>query len=268
VERFIKRTLKIINKNPFFTISIKNRKIGVDRKGQNLNIGSGSYKIKGFTDLDLTSDHYHGKSKKDYIEYDIRKDSIPFHDNTVDNIYCSHVIEHIETVHVTRLFKEAMRVLKVGGVFRVACPDAKFLWTVSLFENDYWRWRDRWFQGEYSCKSDKETVTQLDYLIREIATPKCRFYKNQKYQLKNVDSVFHDYQKTMIEMSKGIEFDPIQPGDHINYWDFERIRDLALASGFSWIINSKPGASVSIDLQGSDMDKTCPQMSLYVDCVK
>ena len=46
---------------------------------------------------------------------------LPFRDNTVDVLYSHHVIEHLGSMD--RHFHEAFRVLKPGGVYRVAGPD-------------------------------------------------------------------------------------------------------------------------------------------------
>ena len=53
---------------------------------------------------------------------------MPFEDDSVDTIYCSHVIEHIETEYVEMFFKESFRVLKLGGVLRIVCPDVEYLY--------------------------------------------------------------------------------------------------------------------------------------------
>jgi predicted SAM-dependent methyltransferase len=51
-----------------------------------------------------------------------------FADQTVDEIYASHVYEHLSYMgELTTAFNEAARVLKVGGIFRVAVPDLEVL---------------------------------------------------------------------------------------------------------------------------------------------
>ena len=95
----------------------------------NLNIGAGSYVIPEFKSLDFYSPHYYKNKKKflkDRVEYDIRKDKIPFTNSSIDNIYISHVIEHLEDEFVCKFLRESYRVLK-DCVLRIACPDAKYL---------------------------------------------------------------------------------------------------------------------------------------------
>jgi len=50
---------------------------------------------------------------------------IPENDSTADAVYSSHMIEHIEKEDVVLFFKEVRRILKSGGIIRLAVPDIK-----------------------------------------------------------------------------------------------------------------------------------------------
>ncbi len=62
--------------------------------------------------------------------YDIRK-HLPFANNSVDNIYCSHVLEHFEKYETENILKECYRILKRCGVLRIVLPD------LAIFINNY-----------------------------------------------------------------------------------------------------------------------------------
>jgi SAM-dependent methyltransferase len=49
--------------------------------------------------------------------------NIPFVDNTFDIIYASHVLEYFDRDEVIEVLKEWRRVLKHGGILRLAVPD-------------------------------------------------------------------------------------------------------------------------------------------------
>lgn len=49
--------------------------------------------------------------------------SISMKDNSVDVIFCSHVIEHIPQIKIVDVFNEFNRVLKPGGILRILTPD-------------------------------------------------------------------------------------------------------------------------------------------------
>jgi predicted SAM-dependent methyltransferase len=52
---------------------------------------------------------------------------LPFKDGSVDFIYTSHFVEHLFLTETRGLLREAMRVLKPGGVLRIAVPDLEYV---------------------------------------------------------------------------------------------------------------------------------------------
>jgi predicted SAM-dependent methyltransferase len=60
---------------------------------------------------------------KNNIEYcDVTK-KIPFPNGSVDVLYSSHMIEHLDREEVLLFLKEARRVLRPSGILRLAAPD-------------------------------------------------------------------------------------------------------------------------------------------------
>ena len=237
-----------------------------------LNIGAGNWYCKGWTNLDYPTEWYSAAQKKHpFIPYDIRSDKIPFEAETVSAVYCSHVIEHIEDEFVSALFADVHRVLKAGGVFRIACPDSEFLYEVSQPENEYWHWRKGWFNSPRFVRK-AVSPSQVDYLVREIATPKFPEYVNA------IESDREDYTacfKTMgmneflEHMTSGLVFRKDFPGDHINWWTFAKARDMLTSAGFSVVIRSKYlGSMCRAMCNPAKFDVTCPCMSLYVEAMK
>lgn len=91
-----------------------------------LHIGCGPHKLVGWlnTDIDVS---------ERAIYLDATK-SFPFLDNTFDFIFSEHMIEHIPIAAAQRLCSECARVLRPGGVLRIATPDMAFLF--ALWRND------------------------------------------------------------------------------------------------------------------------------------
>jgi SAM-dependent methyltransferase len=58
----------------------------------------------------------------DVIVHDLRK-GIPAPDDSVDVVYHSHVLEHIDRDIAPIFLRECLRVLRPGGILRVAVPD-------------------------------------------------------------------------------------------------------------------------------------------------
>lgn len=48
---------------------------------------------------------------------------LPLDNNSVNYIYCSHVLEHFEKYQTESILSECYRVLKKGGVMRIVLPD-------------------------------------------------------------------------------------------------------------------------------------------------
>lgn len=83
-----------------------------------LNVGCGSHFVNSneWTNLDFVSTSEH------VIAHNLL-DGIPFPDNSFDLVYHSHVLEHFTKEDGKRLLEECFRVLKPGGIIRIAIPN-------------------------------------------------------------------------------------------------------------------------------------------------
>ncbi len=53
--------------------------------------------------------------------------ALPYGDNTVDEIWCSHALEHVAMAEVPVVLREFLRVLKVGGRAIVSVPNFDYV---------------------------------------------------------------------------------------------------------------------------------------------
>lgn len=83
---------------------------------QLLNVGCGRCYHKAWTNIDLVA------CGPEVREYDLRR-GLPYDDATFDGVYHSHVLEHLSPADAEGMLTECQRVLKPGGVMRVAVPD-------------------------------------------------------------------------------------------------------------------------------------------------
>lgn len=79
-----------------------------------LNLGSGTNRKQDYISVDLYTE-------ADLIINIVRP--LPFDDETVDNIYASHVIEHFTREEWDSMHTDWVRVLKPGGSIEIRCPD-------------------------------------------------------------------------------------------------------------------------------------------------
>lgn len=82
-----------------------------------IELGSGGRKREGWVGVD--------KAENADLRCDLETDCLPFADASVDEIYSSHFLEHFYHKDLAgHVLPECLRVLKPGGVFSAAVPDA------------------------------------------------------------------------------------------------------------------------------------------------
>jgi predicted SAM-dependent methyltransferase len=84
-----------------------------------LNIGCGTDYKKGWINIDNNSDNNIDKLD---LNWDLRN-PLPYKKNSVDYIFNEHFIEHLTVEEAQVVIKDLMRVLKPGGVLRIAMPN-------------------------------------------------------------------------------------------------------------------------------------------------
>lgn len=85
-----------------------------------LQIGCGYRPIDGWFNTDLTP-------RKDQVAYLDVSERFPFADETFDFIHCEHMIEHLPYPVGAHMLQECARVVKPGGVIRLATPNLRTL---------------------------------------------------------------------------------------------------------------------------------------------
>jgi predicted SAM-dependent methyltransferase len=90
------------------------KKYLVNAEQKIINLGGGGNCIDGCLTVDINprADAYVDVTKK-----------LPFDDNSIDAIFCEEVIEHIQLDLGQFLLGECNRILKPGGIIRLATPD-------------------------------------------------------------------------------------------------------------------------------------------------
>lgn len=84
-----------------------------------LNIGCGTDYKDGWINIDNNSDK---NIKKLDLNWDLRN-PLPFPDNSIDFIFNEHFFEHLSVEEGQTAMKDLMRILKPGGIMRIAMPD-------------------------------------------------------------------------------------------------------------------------------------------------
>jgi predicted SAM-dependent methyltransferase len=98
-----------------------------------LNVGCGMDYKEGWINIDNNSDN---NIKKLDLNWDLRN-PLPFPDNSVDFIFNEHFMEHLTVEEGIRANKDFLRVLRKGGVLRIAMPNLEE--SVALYQDKNWR---------------------------------------------------------------------------------------------------------------------------------
>jgi predicted SAM-dependent methyltransferase len=85
-----------------------------------LNLGCGDRFIESWINMDFISN-------SPFVRQHDLNTGIPLRDHSVDVVYHSHILEHFTKGKGEQLIKECFRVLKPGGIIRIAVPDLEQL---------------------------------------------------------------------------------------------------------------------------------------------
>ncbi len=231
------------------------RKRWVERPPKlHVNIGSGSWYVPDWKNLDYRGPWYNFYAPW-FIDYphDLTDPSpLPFATNSVHLFYCEHVIEHLKDEWCAHLCREALRSLEPGGGFRVVMPDADLIYR-SLVNQDEAFFRS-WMERDNS--NIQEAFCTL--------VAQSRYLEPTEFAQRLAALSQHEF---LNWCKQDLEYDWKRAGEHINWFDFEKLANMLQEAGFRQIRRSDAQQSQFPEIRGPKFD-TRPSYSLHVDCVK
>ena len=231
-----------------------------------INFGSGAFFHKRWKNYDYpgNSSFYkaiQGNPSNDFHPINLCDENlkVPEVDNSVDLIYCSHTLEHLDKKSSHKFLKECYRILKKGGVLRVALPSTK---------NDFYLLRCLMSQNE--VHDDLKNNYIQDATQRILADTKTLKMENILEVLDKASFKSNEFYNLLIkEYPTMASFDGNYPERHINYWDFDNLIEVISEFGFELTIPSYQGSSVARPFCNLHVfDNTEPHSSLYADIIK
>ncbi len=138
-------------------------KSSISHNKLNLNLGSGSYIINDWINLDKNLEIKISSASDILLRHENIND-IPFANASVDYIYSFHFMDKLTSDEGMRVIRECRRVLKNGGIFRVVVSDTETaLKAYSDNNNDY-------FENLRNKISDylpsDDTISPIDFITR------------------------------------------------------------------------------------------------------
>ena len=202
-----------------------------------INLGCGLNPIKNFTNYDFNYFIIFGKipliktlfsmmpfipkpfleimelSKKKKIHHCNVAASIPEKENSIDLIYSSHMVEHLDKAETSLFFKNCIKILKPGGILRIVVPDFDILIDKYLNNKDV----DEFIYS--SClvgEKPKSLLKKLQYMIQGHG------WHHQMFTKKSLKKKLEMHGYKSIKFFKEGESD-ISFSNKINYFDHEGI---------------------------------------------
>ena len=243
-----------------------------------INIGGGSWLRLGWYNLDSL----HSADDRSVLDANTR---LSFSDASIDWVFSSHFFEHVTDDTANNLFRESHRVLRPGGVFRIAVPDFErvidryLAGDHAFFDGGdidasvrYDNWRDhnvavtlenklsflfcsygnkdpkgRWPAWKFDPSYYCGPVVADESRIRELAVAR-DVGGLSRYLLGLAPKDAYDY-------------------GHINWWTETKFRELLGNAGFQSVARSQYRRSRTRELRGPAFDNR-PSWTLYIEAIK
>jgi predicted SAM-dependent methyltransferase len=247
------------------------------------NIGAGSFFHPCWTNVDhyTNNNYFKDKGQVKGINYDLFSlQRLPLPDSSAHLIYTSHTIEHVNNEAVQNIFNETFRILKKDGVFRIVTPNIDIeyhAWRSN--DRDYFFWLD-WYSNPEDVKRVKITMPLNQASISQIFLENFAAYASTLHnegiekisdqelerifmEMTYVDALNYCISKCPAELQKQ------NPGNHINWFNKEKLFRMLKQAGFEKIHHSAYGQSFSPVMRNLNyFDATLPKVSLYVEAIK
>jgi len=121
-----------------------------------INIGCGDKKLDGYVNIDL--------SNADLI-HDVRQ-PLPYKDNSIQEIYAKHIIEHFSRAEWELIKKDWYRVLEPNGLLTIECPD--FIRCMKRYIENSENRRDYWMLTIYGRQQNEGQYHKNGFYLEKL----------------------------------------------------------------------------------------------------
>lgn len=261
---------KIVSNNPQRVDDevYKNIEVNFDHPSF-INLGAGGFYHPMWHNVDYLNEYYEERLNSNvHIQHDFSKiTKLPLDDDSLIAVYTSHLIEHLNNHQVQFIFNEVHRIMSKGGIFRITCPDVDLEYDACMEQDiNFWKW-----PNAYGHFIEEPELCLIDH----IATVLTKYHPldNQKITTNEILNALKNKNKEIFFdeiISKIPEYDRSNfYGDHINWFNFDKLKKMLNQSGFSIIYRSSYLQSKSIFMREPLLfDSTCPELSIYIECIK
>lgn len=225
-----------------------------------INIGGGNFHQKGWLNLDYPFEAQAHKRKFNLIDIKhnlMSGEPFPVTSDSVSIYYSEHCIEHLTMDAGVFMLKEVYRTLNPGGALRIAFPDSDKLY-------DNYMGSDAPFGFNSKLDGCSRETEILDFL----ATPLMGTAEKEVERMMKeypMEKVFDDL---CLMAERTLEEQAQKPGDHLSWWNYDKMRWILNDIGFRKIRRAARQDSKCPELRFPYIDKTAPYFTCYVECGK
>lgn len=245
-----------------------------------INIGGGAWVRLGWYNVDTR--HSLDETAKARLDASSR---FSFDDASIDVVFSSHFFEHVDDATALNLFGEAYRVLRSGGVFRIAVPDFELALTRFAAGDDaFFDGGDVGFAPRYENWSAHGVAPTLEnklsflfcgYSNKDDHGRWPPWRQDPSYYCGPIHADPGEIRRLAAARDVGalsryvVSLAPKDAFDygHVNWWTEAKFRDLLTRVGFPKVTRSAYRGSSSRELRGAAFDNR-PAATLYVEAIK
>ncbi|MEM6630474.1 MAG: methyltransferase domain-containing protein [Bacteroidota bacterium] len=247
------------------------------------NVGAGGFSHPYWTNVDFLSDWYsHYDISPSAIHHDLMSlEDLPIPSDCGEVVYSSHTVEHITDAAAQKLFNEAYRILKKGGILRITTPNINLEYRAYQDDDrNYFYWIDNYSRKEecdrVNINKPMNQASTEQIFLHHFASNASELHKDgaeKRISDEELKQVFAE--KPLAEALNYCtskceeEIQSKYPGNHINWWNPDKMTRMFQEAGFSKIFRSGYGQSFSPVMRDLTLfDNTHPKISLYMEAVK
>lgn len=244
------------------------------------NVGAGSFRHPAWTNVDHPSAWYQDSQTGGLdLAWDaLAIEPLPIESGVAEVVYTSHTIEHITDAAAENLFREARRALKPGGVFRLTMPNIDLGYAAwRRGDRRYFDWIERYSDpAQYQrigLRIPMNQASTAQVFLWHFAAAVSTLHVDGAPQRINddelarlFDSLPYDEALNHCTARCPVEIQKRHPGNHINWWNADKLARLLAAARFTDIRRSGYAQSYCAVLRNTRyFDNTRPSVSLYME---
>jgi predicted SAM-dependent methyltransferase len=259
---------------------------------QMLNIGCGSKFHKDWINMDMAS------ASPDVKIANFLK-GIPLPDASMDVVYHSHVLEHFSRRDGEQLIAHCSRVLKPGGIIRIALPNLEVMvreyldnmekalaGDAAAVDNYDWMMLEMYDQtvrntsgGEMGQWLFREKIPNEAFVLKRVGTDVLKWREAAKNTSRRKKITWQDVKRKMRKtitalmpsgIRKPLEIGQFRQGGEIHQWMYDRysLKRLLEKTGFQNAVQQTAETSYIPNWENYGLDNPTEKASLFMEAIK